>query len=175
MHQFSLQVGSVSQMSLVVVKCVVQVGDWSVCTQTQQQIHISVQKYMPTDFLHIAGCGSFSRYNPDCSFIQTVLLYFKSTLLTVELVQASQMIKECFQGLGDRQKLQEAVDDDIKDRQEAQAHIAEVDGQVLRLQLHGRVDLVCKALKVKLFWVFLGKKKKKVSSDPSSFSLNPQQ
>lgn len=35
-HQFSLQVGSVSQMSLVVVKCVVQVGDWAVCTQTQQ-------------------------------------------------------------------------------------------------------------------------------------------
>lgn len=34
MHQFSLQVGSVSQVSFVVVKCVVQVGDRTVCTQT---------------------------------------------------------------------------------------------------------------------------------------------
>lgn len=29
-HQFSLQIGSVSQMPLIVVKGVVQVGDWSV-------------------------------------------------------------------------------------------------------------------------------------------------
>lgn len=33
-HQFSLQVCSVSQVSFVVVKCVVQVGDWAVCNQT---------------------------------------------------------------------------------------------------------------------------------------------
>lgn len=77
----------------------------------------------------------------------------------MELVQASKMIEERFQRLGDREELQEAVDDDIKDGQEAQAHVAEVDGQVLRLELHGGVDLVCKALKVQLLWVFLLKRK----------------
>lgn len=47
------------------------------------------------------------------------------------------------------------MDDNVKDRQEAQAHIAKVDWQVLRLELHGRVDLLCKTLKVQLLWVFL--------------------
>lgn len=84
-------------------------------------------------------------------------MHLKVTFLTMELVQASQMIEERFQRLGDGKELQEAVDDDVKDRQEAQAHIAEVDGQVLRLELHGRVDLVCKTLKVQLLWVFLVK------------------
>lgn len=79
----------------------------------------------------------------------------------MKLVQASQMIEERFQRLGDRKELQEAVDDDIKDGQEAQAHVAEVDGQVLRLELHGRVDLVCKALEVQLLWVFLVKENQK--------------
>lgn len=77
---------------------------------------------------------------------------------TVELVQASQVIEERLQGLGDGEELQEAVNDDVEDGQEAQAHVAEVDGQILRLQLHGRVDLVGQALKVKLLWVFLQKK-----------------
>lgn len=46
----------------------------------------------------------------------------------MELVQASQMIKERLQGLGNRKELQKAVNDDVKDRQEAQAHVAKVDG-----------------------------------------------
>lgn len=73
----------------------------------------------------------------------------------MELVQASQMIKKSFKGLGNRKKLQEAVNDDVKDRQEAKAHIAKVNWQVLRLKLHWRVDLFSKALKVQLLWVFL--------------------
>lgn len=73
----------------------------------------------------------------------------------MELVQPSQMVQQRFQRLGDRKKLQEAVNDDVKDGQEAQAHVAKVDGQVLRLELHGRVDLVRKSLKVQLLWVFL--------------------
>lgn len=74
---------------------------------------------------------------------------------TMELVQASQVIEECLQGLGDREELQKAVNDDVKDGQEAQAHVAKVDGQILRLQLHRRVDLVGQALEVQLLWVFL--------------------
>lgn len=74
---------------------------------------------------------------------------------TVELVQASQVIQERLQRLGDGEELQEAVNDDVEDGQEAQAHVAEVDGQILRLQLHGRVDLVGQALKVQLLRVFL--------------------
>lgn len=77
-------------------------------------------------------------------------------LLTMELVKASKVIQQCFQRLGDRKKLQEAVDDNVKDRQEAQTHIAKVNGQVLMLELHGRVDLICETLKVQLLWVFLG-------------------
>ena len=77
----------------------------------------------------------------------------------MELVQSSQMIQQRFQRLGDREKLQESVDDDIKDGKEAQTHITKVDGQVLRLQLQGRADLVCKTLKVQLLWVFLTKQK----------------
>lgn len=53
MHQFSLQVCSVSQMSFVVVKCVVQVGDWAVCkhttASTDQCTQIMVNRY---DFFH---------------------------------------------------------------------------------------------------------------------------
>lgn len=49
------------------------------------------------------------------------------------------------------------MDDDVKDGQEAQTHVAKVDWQVLRLELHGRVDLVRKTLKVQLLWVFLVK------------------
>lgn len=49
------------------------------------------------------------------------------------------------------------MDDDVKDRQEAQAHVTEVDWQVLRLELHGRIDLLSKTLKVQLLWVFLEK------------------
>lgn len=37
----------------------------------------------------------------------------------MELIQASQMIEKGFQGLGNRKKLQEAVNDDVEDRQEA--------------------------------------------------------
>lgn len=74
---------------------------------------------------------------------------------TVKLVQASQVIEECLQGLGYGEELQKAVNDDVKDGQETQAHVAKVDGQVLRLQLHGRVDLVGQALKVQLLGVFL--------------------
>lgn len=37
----------------------------------------------------------------------------------MELVQASQMIKKGFKGLGNRKKLQEAVNNDIEDWQEA--------------------------------------------------------
>lgn len=96
--------------------------------------------------------------------MHTVLSHLKTTLLTMELVQPSQMIQQCFQRLGDREKLQEAVDDDVKDGQEAQAHIAKVDGQVLRLELHGRVDLVRKSLKVQLLWVFLVKEQQTLKS-----------
>lgn len=56
------------------------------------------------------------------------------------------------------------MNDDVEDWQEAQAHIAKVNGQVLRLELHGRVDLFSKALKVQLLWVFLVKE-----------SLSPQE
>lgn len=56
------------------------------------------------------------------------------------------------------------MDDNVKDRQEAQAHVAKVDGQVLRLELHGRVDLVCKSLKVQLLWVFLVKEQQTFKS-----------
>lgn len=80
---------------------------------------------------------------------------------TVELVQASQVIQERLQRLGDGEELQEAVNDDVEDGQEAQAHVAEVDGQILRLQLHGRVDLVGQALKVQLLRVFLRNIKRK--------------
>lgn len=81
----------------------------------------------------------------------------------MELVQASQMIEKCFQRLRNGKKLQEAVNDDVKDGQEAQAHITEVNRQVLRLELHGRVDLFCKAFKVQLLWIFLVKEKFRVS------------
>lgn len=37
----------------------------------------------------------------------------------MELIQASQMIEKRLQGLGNREKLQETVNDDIEDRQEA--------------------------------------------------------
>lgn len=89
---------------------------------------------------------------------------------TVELVQASQVIEESLQGLGNGKELQEAVNDDIKDGQEAQADVAEVDGQVLRLQLHWRVDLVGQALKVQLLRVFLQKKEIQMSHDHIFFT-----
>lgn len=76
----------------------------------------------------------------------------------MELVQSSQMVQQRFQRFGDRKKLQEAVDNNIKDGQEAQTHIAKVDWQVLLLKLHGRVDLLCKTLKVQFLRVFLMKK-----------------
>lgn len=50
------------------------------------------------------------------------------------------------------------MDDNVENRQEAQAHVAKVDWQVLRLELHGWVDLLRKTLKVQLLWVFLVKK-----------------
>lgn len=77
----------------------------------------------------------------------------------MELVQSSQMVQQCFQRLRDGKKLQEAVDNDIKDRQEAQTHVAKVDWQVVLLKLHGRVYLFCKTLEVQLLWVFLVKNK----------------
>lgn len=85
----------------------------------------------------------------------------------MELVQASQMIEKRFQRLGNGKKLQEAVNDDVKDRQEAQAHITEVNRHVLRLELHGGVDLLCKAFKVQLLWIFLVKEKFRVSLQDS--------
>lgn len=77
----------------------------------------------------------------------------------MELVQPSQMIQQRLQRLGDRKELQEAVDDNVKNGQKAQTHIPEVDWQVLRLELHGRVDLVCETLEVQLLWVFLEEKR----------------
>lgn len=77
------------------------------------------------------------------------------------------MIEKGFKGLRNRKKLQEAVNDDVEDRQEAKAHIAKVNWQVLRLKLHGRVDLFSKALKVELLWVFLIKE----SLSPQEFSV----
>lgn len=82
----------------------------------------------------------------------------------MKLVQASQVIEERLQRLRNGKKLQEAVDDDVEDGQEAQAHVAKVDWKILRLELHGRVDLVCKALEVQLLWVFLDKFKSKECS-----------
>jgi len=73
----------------------------------------------------------------------------------VELVEASQVVQQGLQGLGDGDELQEAVDDDVEHGQEAQAHVAEVDGQVVGLQLHGRAHLVRQALEVQLLRVFL--------------------
>lgn len=73
----------------------------------------------------------------------------------MEFVESAQMIQQRLQRLGDWEKLQEAVNDDVKDRQEAQAHVTKVDGEVLRLLLYGRVDLVRQALKVQLLRVFL--------------------
>lgn len=81
-------------------------------------------------------------------------------MLTVEFVQATQMIEKRFQRLGNGKKLQEAVDDDVEHGEEAQAHISKVDWQVLRLELHGWIDLLCKALKIQLLWVFLVKDNK---------------
>lgn len=75
--------------------------------------------------------------------------------LTMKLVKPSQMIQQCFQRLWDWKKLQKAVDHNVKDGKEAKAHVAKVDWQVLRLELHWRVDLVGKALKIQLLWVFL--------------------
>lgn len=75
----------------------------------------------------------------------------------MELVQPPQMVQQCFQRLGDRKELQEAMDDDVEDGQEAQAHVAKVDGQVLGLERHGGVDLVRKTLEVQLLRVFLVK------------------
>ena len=60
------------------------------------------------------------------------------------------------------------MDDDVEDGQEAQAHVAEVDGQVLRLELHGRVHLVREALEVQLLWVFLWREHQTVTSDLDS-------
>ena len=75
----------------------------------------------------------------------------------MELVQPPQMVQQCFQRLGDRKELQEAMDDDVEDGQKAQAHVAKVDGQVLGLELHGGADLVRKTLEVQLLRVFLVK------------------
>lgn len=93
-----------------------------------------------------------------------------TAVLTVELVQPPQVIEQRFQRLGDRKELQEAVDDDVKDRQEAQTHVPEVDWQVLRLQLHGRVDLVRETLKVQLLWVFL---RREQLTQPFHFKPDP--
>lgn len=76
----------------------------------------------------------------------------------MEFVESAQMIQQRLQRLGDWEKLQEAVNDDVKDRQEAQAHVTKVDGEVLRLLLYGRVDLVRQALKVQLLRVFLNRR-----------------
>lgn len=105
-HQLSLQIGSVSQMPLVVVERVVQVRDRAVCAHTYNSLYSTPNK----------------RPSGPC------LLSHSQSLLTMELVQASQMIKERLQGLGNRKKLQKAVNDDVKDGQEAQAHVAKVDG-----------------------------------------------
>lgn len=105
-HQLSLQIGSVSQMPLVVVERVVQVRDRAVCAHTFNSLESTPNK----------------RPSGSCLFPNS------QALLTMELVQASQMIKERLQGLGNRKKLQKAVNDDVKDRQEAQAHVAKVDG-----------------------------------------------
>lgn len=66
----------------------------------------------------------------------------------MELVQPAQVIEQRFQGLGDGEELQEAVDDDVEDGQEAQTNVTKVDGQVLRLQLQGGAHLFRKTLKV---------------------------
>lgn len=50
------------------------------------------------------------------------------------------------------------MDDNVENRQEAQAYVAKVDWQVLRLELHGWVDLLGETLKVQLLWVFLVRK-----------------
>lgn len=51
-HQFSFQVCSVSQMSFVVVKRVVQVGDWTVCKQrARAHTHTSVHRSRSTHFI----------------------------------------------------------------------------------------------------------------------------
>lgn len=47
-HQLSLQVGSVSELSLIVVQCVVQVGDRSVCSKSTH--HIVLMAFTYTDF-----------------------------------------------------------------------------------------------------------------------------
>ncbi len=51
--------------------------------------------------------------------------------LTMELVEPPQVIEQRLQRLGHRQQLQEAMDDDVEHRKEAQTHVPEVDGQVL--------------------------------------------
>ena len=73
----------------------------------------------------------------------------------MELVQPPQVVQQGLQGLGDRDELQEAVDDDVEHGQEAQTHVAEVDGQVLGRVLHGGVHLVGQTLEVQLLRVFL--------------------
>lgn len=78
----------------------------------------------------------------------------------MELVQSSQVIQQRLQRLRDGEELQEAMDDDVEDGQEAQADVAEVDRQVLRLQLQGRAHLFRKTLKVQLLGVFLEMKRR---------------
>lgn len=73
----------------------------------------------------------------------------------MELVEAAQVVQQSLQGLGDGQQLQEPVDDDVEDGQKAEAHVAEVDGQILRLQLQRRANLLRQALEVQLLGVFL--------------------
>ncbi len=51
--------------------------------------------------------------------------------LTMELVEPPEVIEQRLQRLGHRQQLQEAMDDDVEHREEAQTHVPEVDGQVL--------------------------------------------
>lgn len=75
--------------------------------------------------------------------------------LTVKLVEPPQVIEQRLQRLRHGQQLQEAMDDDVEHRKEAQTHVTEVDGQVLRLQLNGRVDLLRQTFEVQLLWILL--------------------
>jgi len=69
----------------------------------------------------------------------------------VELVQSSQRLQHLLECLDDRRELEDAVNEDVTDRQEPDTDVAEVDRKVLRLRHLGRVEI----LKEILLRVFL--------------------
>lgn len=73
----------------------------------------------------------------------------------MKLVKSSQVIEQRLQRFGHRKQLEETMDDDVEHGQEAQTHVTKVDGQILGLQLDGRVHLLGQTFKIQLLWILL--------------------